>query len=167
MTEFTITSAKWESEIKLVFYDNGFLASAELPEVIDRKAMVFFATHFPTHLSVLDYIRENSHATITRIALDTSFEKFWEKYARKVGSKELARQYWDGEKKTITKRPITITDRENVMIMIDKYVRRYSGTRKEFQPLASTFLNQRMWEAELEIGKKEEFNLLHLFNQKK
>lgn len=110
MTEFTITSTKWESEIRLVFYDNGFLASAELPEVIDRKAMEFFATHFPTHVSVLDFIREN------------------------------------------------------IMITLDKYVRRYSGTKKEFQPLASTFLNQRMWEAELESGRKDEFSLLHLFN---
>lgn len=167
MTEFTITSTKWESEIRLVFYDNGFLASAELPEVIDRKAMEFFATHFPTHVSVLDFIRENSRATITRIALDTKFETFWERYAKKVGSKELARQYWDGEKKTITKRPVTLTDRENIMITLDKYVRRYSGTKKEFQPLASTFLNQRMWEAELESGRKDEFSLLHLFNQQK
>lgn len=167
MIEYTITSGKWESEIRLAFYDCGFLAKAEFPEVIDRKAMEFFATHFPSHISVLDYIRENSRATITRIALDTKFETFWEKYAKKFGSKELARQYWEGEKKTITKRPVTLTDRENIMGMIDKYARRFGGDKKEFQPLASTFLNQRMWEAELEAGRNSEFNLLHLFNQQK
>jgi hypothetical protein len=100
------------------------------------------------------------------LALDTTFEAFWEKYAKKFGSKELARQYWDGEKKTITKRPVTLTDRENIMSMVEKYARRFGGDKKEFQPLASTFLNQRVWESELENGRKNETSLMHLFTKK-
>ena len=161
MTRYTLTSDKWEGEIALSFYDNGYLAAAELPEVIDRKAAEFFATSFPMHESVLDYYRAHSKARITRLQEDTSFEAFWNRYGRKVGSKELARQYWDGEKKTINKRPVTQTDREDIMGLVARYARRYQGEKKDFQPLVTSFLHGRMWEAELETTpRKSEVDLV-------
>jgi hypothetical protein len=164
MKTFTLTSPKWEGDIKLTFYDNGFLQQAEFPEVVDRKSMEYFATHFPLHISVLQHYRENSRVVITQLKSDTSFDAFWELYNQKRGSKPVAEQYWEGVKRTVTKRPITETDREDIMRILRKYVARYRGEKKEFQPLATSFLNQRMWEAELETVKREnEVNLLHLF----
>jgi len=161
MTRYTLVSDKWEGEIALSFYDNGYLAAAELPEVIDRKAAEFFATSFPMHESVLDHYRAHSKVRITRLQEDTSFEAFWGKYGRKAGSKELARQYWEGEKKTLNKRPVTQTDREDVMGMVGRYVHRHQGAKKEFQPLATSFLHGRMWEAELEsTPRKSEVDLV-------
>lgn len=159
MPTYTMTSTKWEGEIKLSFFENGFIQSAEFPEVIDRKAVEFFASHFPVHESLMAWYKENSSATITLLDTDTSFDAFWDAYARKSGSKELARQYWDGEKKTINRRPITLTDRQEIMKMVKWYSRRYQGEKKEYQPLASSFLHGRMWESEIEGRRKSDVDL--------
>lgn len=166
MTRYTLVSDKWEGEISLSFYDNGYLATAELPEVIDRKAAEFFATSFPMHESVIEYYRAHSKVRITKLQADTSFDAFWNTYGKKVGSKELARQYWEGEKRTINKRPVTQTDREDIMGMAGRYARRHQGEKKEFQPLASSFLHGRLWEAELEnTPRKSEVNLVETCKQ--
>ena len=168
MTEYTLTSPKWEGEIRLKFHDNGFLAAAESPEVIDRKSAEFMAAHFPCHEAVLDWYQEHTGVKITRISIDTTFETFWELYGKKSGSKELARQYWDGDKNTITRRPVTLTDRQAIMGLAKRYASRYQGAKKEFQPLATSFLHQRIWEAELEnTTRRSEFNLLNLFTKPK
>ncbi|SDC53387.1 hypothetical protein [Williamwhitmania taraxaci] len=167
MTCYTLTSDKWEGDITLVFHDNGFLATAELPEVFDLKAAEFFAIHFPMHESVLKFYREHSRAKITLLQADTSFDGFWDTYGKKAGSKELARLYWDGDKKTINRRPITLTDREAIMGMVARYSRRYQGEKKEYQPLATSFLHGRMWEAELESNpRKQEVDLSVLWNKR-
>lgn len=167
MTEYTLTSPKWEGEIRLKYYDNGYLQSVDMPEVIDRKSAEYLAAHFPCHEVVLDWYRKETKVTITAIALDLSFDSFWETYNMKRGSKESARLYWDGEKKTINRRPVTLTDRQAIMSMVKRYTHRYQGSKKEFQPLATSFLHARMWEAELEnTPRKSEFNLLNLFPKK-
>ena len=164
MTEYTLTSPKWEGEIRLKYYDNGYLASAETPEVIDKKSAEFLASHFPYHELVIDWYREKTGVIITPIVANTSFESFWETYNQKHGSKEKTRQYWDGEKKTMNRRPVTLTDRQAIMSMVKRYTHRYQGEKKEFQPLATTFLHGRFWESELEnVPRKKEFNLLSLF----
>ncbi len=166
MTRYTLVSDKWEGEIALSFYDNGYLAAAELPEVIDRKVAIFLANNFPLHESILDHYRAHSKVRITKLKEDTSFDAFWNRYGRKVGSKELARQYWDGEKLTINKRPVTQTDREDIMGVAGRYAHRYQGAKKEFQPLATSFLHGRMWEAEMETTpRKSEVNLIETCKQ--
>ncbi len=40
------------------------------------------------------------------------------------------------------------------MRMLNRYVQKFYAERKEFQPLASTFLYQRRWESELETMRK-------------
>lgn len=164
MTEYTLTSPKWEGEIRLKYYENGYLASAETPEVIDKKSAEFLASHFPYHELIIDWYKVNTGVIITPIVANTSFESFWEAYNQKHGSKEKARQYWDGERLTLNKRPITLTDRQAIMSMVKKYTHRYQGEKKEWQPIATSFLNGRMWEAELEnVPRKKEFDLLSLF----
>ena len=37
MTEYTLTSSKWEGFISLKYHDSGFVSSAEYPEVMDRE----------------------------------------------------------------------------------------------------------------------------------
>ena len=168
MTEYTLTSPKWEGEIRLRFHDNGYLQSAEMPEVIDRKSAEFLASHFPCHEAVLGWLKEHTKATVTLIALDITFDAFWETYNQKRGSKENARLYWDGEKKTVNRRPITLTDRQAIMGMVKRYTHRYQGEKKEYQPLATSFLHGRMWESELEnTPRKGEFNLMSLFIEPK
>lgn len=166
MADFTMLSPKWEGEVKFSYYENGFIRSAEFPEVIDRKAAEFFSTHFPVHESQIEFFRTSNTVKITRIAADLTFEAFWDAYGRKAGSKEQARQYWDGEKRTLNKRPITETDRADIMGMVKMYSFRYQGAKKEFQPLATSFLHGRVWEAELENSpRKHEVNLLSLFTK--
>lgn len=168
MTEYTLTSPKWEGEIRLKFYDNGYLQSAEMPEVIDKKSAEYLASVFPCHEMVLDWFREHSKVTVTLIDMDTSFESFWDQYNKKRGSKDNAQLYWDGLKLTINRRPITLTDRQDIMRMIKRYVHRYQGEKKEFQPLATSFLHERQWVSELEnTPRKSEFNLLSLINNPK
>lgn len=167
MTEYTLTSPKWEGEIRLKFYDNGYLQCAEMPEVIDRKSAEFIAAHFPCHELVLDWYAKETKVTITQIALDVTFESFWEAYGKKRGSKDNAQLYWDGEKRTINRRPITLTDRQAIMRMVKKYTHRYQGDKKEFQPLATSFLHERQWVSEIENTRKGEFNLMSLFTNPK
>jgi len=167
MTDYTLTSAKWEGFIGLTYHETGFIAKATYPEVMDRDSLLWFSTHFPVHESMLDWIRNNSGAKVVKVDVPVTFDAFWEKYNNKRGSKELARMYWDGEKRTITKRPITLPDRQDVMKMLSSYVYRYQGAKKEFQPLASSFLNQRMWEGELEtVKRKPELDYSTLWNKK-
>lgn len=168
MPDYTLTSPKWEGDIKLSYFDNGFIRLAEYPEVIDRESIKYFATHFPVHESQLEWFRLYAKgAKVTMIEAIITFDAFWDTYGKKAGSKELARQYWDGEKKTINRRPVTLTDRQDIMRIVKRYCFRYQGNKKEFQPLATTFLHERMWEAELEsITRKNEVNLLNLFTNK-
>ncbi|NJM13996.1 MAG: hypothetical protein HC896_00180 [Bacteroidales bacterium] len=90
------------------------------------------------------------------MAVAVDFETFWNAYDKKTGSKAMAQQYWDGDKKTISRRPINDTDRVAIMGMAKRYVARYRGEKKEYQPLAQTFLHQRYWESELEATPKNE-----------
>lgn len=166
--EFTLSSSKWEGEIRLKFHENGYLASATLPEVMDREALVFIARTFPVHVSVLAYYRERTKARITAVALDTSFEAFWDKYAHKRGSKPLAQQYWEGDKRTITRRPIIEDDRQLIMKVLPRFLSRYPAEKKDFQPLASTYLHQRLWESEAEnLKKKDDVDLLKLIEERR
>jgi len=167
MGRYTLTSDKWEGDITLAFHDNGFLATAELPEVFDLKSAEYFAQHFPMHETALGFYRANSRVRITQLQADTSFDSFWDAYGKKAGSKELARLYWDGDKKTINRRPITLTDREAIIGLAARYSRRYQGDKKEYQPLATSFLNGRMWEAELEATpRKPEVDFASLWAKK-
>lgn len=165
--EFTLQSQKWEGEIRLKYHDNGFLASAEMPEVINVESAKHMATIFPLHVSILKWFKENTLVKITQIAADTSFEAFWQLYNRKEGSKIKAIQYWEGHKGTLNRRPITLTDREEIMRMLKRYVARYQGAKKQFQPLASTFLYERMWESEMESGGRNEIDLLKLIEERR
>jgi hypothetical protein len=52
--------------------------------------------------------------------------------------------------------------------MLKRYTYRYRGPKKEFQPLASSFLHSRMWEAELESKPRhQEVDLLKLIQEKR
>jgi hypothetical protein len=148
--KYALTSSKWEGEVVLEFHDNGQLKSAQLPEVFDAKSLMFFASNFPVHVNFIPFYKEYTGVKVTEILMDLNFEAFWNAFDKKTGPKPLAQQYWDGDKKTITKRPINDTDRMAIMTMVKRYAARYKGNKKEFQPLASTFLHQRYWESEME-----------------
>lgn len=150
MINYSITSVKWEGEIKLSYYPNGLLAKAELPDTLRVADAEYLATHFPVTDNLIDWYRKNSNAIIRLIENDTSFDAFWAKYNQKRGSKEVARMYWEGSKKTINKRPITSTDRHDIINILDIYLKRFPPSKKEFQPLATSFLHERYWEAESE-----------------
>lgn len=166
--EYTLTSSKWEGEIRLKYHENGYLAQATMPDVIDKEAALFIARTYPVHISVLRHYRDKTKAKITAVALDTTFEAFWDKYGKKIGSKELARQYWDGDKKTITRRPINEEDRQTIMRTLPRFLFRYPLHKKEWQPLATTYLNQRLWESEAEAGRNtKEVDLLKLIEERR
>jgi len=164
--EFTLQSDKWEGEIRLKYHANGFLESATMPEVIDVKAAQHLSGIFPVHISVLRWFRDNTLVRITEIDQDVSFEQFWQTYNRKEGSKIRAMQYWEGHKNTLNRRPVTLTDRRDIMSILKKYVSRFPGDKKQFQPLASTFLHERMWESELEKAKNS-IDLLKLIEERR
>lgn len=94
--EYTLTSPKWEGEIRLKYHENGFLESAKMPEVIDRKAAQHMATVFPIHVSVLQWFKSNTKVTITEVEEPTTFDAFWEAYNKKQGSRINAQLYWEG-----------------------------------------------------------------------
>lgn len=167
--EYTLISPKWEGEIRLKYHENGYLAEATMPEVMDVNAARHMATIFPLHISVLRWYSDNTTTVkITQIAADTSFDAFWVAYNQKRGSKIRAQQYWDGLKRTLNRRPITLTDREDIMRMVKRYEARYRRAKKEFQPLASTFLHERMWESEMEANnRKNEIDLLKLIEERR
>ena len=158
MRKFSITSQKWENEIILQYYDNGTIFSIEMPEVIDVNALMWWATHLPVTLDLLDYVKSKSNARFIEI-VEIDFIHFWNVYDKKEGSKDLAEQYWDGAKKTMNKRPISEDEKMQIMAILPKYTARFKGEKKQFQPLASTFLNQRAWVAELERADNSNKNL--------
>ena len=168
--EYTLTSPKWEGEIRLKYHDNGFLETAHMPEVIDANAARHMATIFPLHVSILEWFRKNALTVkITEMVADTSFDTFWEKYNNKRGSKVLCQQYWDGMKKTLNRRPITESDRQDILKSLPGFLFRYRGAQKEYQPLPQTYLHQRLFEAELENQKrsKNDINLLELIEKRR
>lgn len=166
--EYTLRSPKWEGDIRLKYHDNGFLAEATLPERMDLAAARHMAGMFPIHVSILRWFRENTMVKITAIEPELTFEDFWATYNQKRGSKIKAQQYWDGEKRTLNKRPITVSDRQDIMRMVKRYERRFKGDKKEFQPLASSFLHGRMWEAEMEsMPRGKEVDLLKLIEERR
>jgi hypothetical protein len=115
-----MTSNKWEGAIELEYYENGYLKSAKLPEVIDIKALFYLATHFPTEIELLNWLRENTSAKIEEYIGELTFDEFWDAYDKKTGSKELARQLWEGEKQTMNKRPIHHSDRMAIMRILKR-----------------------------------------------
>lgn len=166
--EYTMRSPRWEGDIRLKFHDNGFLAEATMPEQIDIAAARHMCGIFPVHVSILRWFREHTLVKITAIEPDLHFDDFWKAYNQKRGSKIRAQQYWDGDKRTLNKRPITVSDRQDIMKMIRRYESRFKGDKKEFQPLASSFLNGRMWEAEMEtLARRQEIDLLKLIEERR
>ncbi len=157
--KYIMSSSKWEGAIELEYHDNGYLAQARFPEVIDIQVIYWFATHMPTTVFMLDWFREHTGAKIEEYIGELTFDEFWNAYDKKTGSKEMARQLWEGSKKTINKRPINYTDRANIMRVIKRYIARYQCEKKEFQPLATTFLYQRRWESELEALQKRSYEV--------
>ena len=147
---YALTSPKWEGELRLEFHENGILKQVTVPEVFDSASLMYFANHFPVHIDFIEWLRKNTGAKIIEISQPISFDEFWQLYDKKTGSKELARQYWDGEKRTLNKRPVTETDRMAIMRITKRYALKYRGERKDFQPLASSFLHQRYFETEIE-----------------
>jgi len=152
---YALTSPKWEGEIRLEYFDNGILKQAQFTEVIDVKAAMFMATHFPLQINLLTWLQENTQVKVIEILATVSFTEFWEAYNKKLGSKELARQYWEGEKRTLNKRPVNDTDRMAIMRMVKRFESKYKGEKKDYQPLASSFLHQRYWESESENTPKK------------
>lgn len=67
-----------------------------------------------------------------------------------------------GGKRTLNKRPVTEADRQVIMRVVKRFAYRYQGSKKEYQPLATTFLNQRLWETEAENVRTAEFDLTTL-----
>lgn len=167
MTEYTLTSSKWEGFISLKYHDSGFVSSAEYPEVMDRESLLWFSSHFPVHETMLEWISRNSTAKVVKVEVPVTFEAFWSAYGNKRGSKPVAQMLWDGEKRTITKRPITLPDRQDIMKMVKAYSSRYQGEKKEWQPLATSFLNQRLWEGEMEtIRRRPEVDYSTIWQRK-
>lgn len=167
--QYIIESPKWEGEIRVCYHDNGSIASITFPDVIDRESLLWWATHCPVTHDFMDYLRTKTKARITLVPEKLDFDTFWNRYNKKTGSKALAQQYWDGEKRTITRRPVADADRINIMRILGRYVSRYAGAKKEYQPLASTFLHERMWEAEVEAEnqrRKSEVSLLDMYQQR-
>ena len=171
---YALTSPKWEGELRLEFHENGILKKAVVPEVFDAASLMYFAHHFPVHINIIDWLKTNTGAKITEITQPVEFDEFWQLYDKKTGSKELARQYWDGEKRTLNKRPITETDRMAIMRIAKRYALKYRGEKKEFQPLASSFLHQRYFETEIEStprknegASKAAVSLMDVWNQRK
>jgi hypothetical protein len=154
MRKFSVTSDRWEGEMTFEYYDNERLAQSRWPEVINFKALEWFVNHNPVAIRILEWVANNAPVKVTEIFEPIDFENFWELYDKKTGSKEMARQYWDGEKKTINKRPITEVDRQNIIKILKRYTAKYKGEQKTFQPLSTSFLHQRNWESELEAVEK-------------
>lgn len=153
--KYALTSPKWEGELRLEYWPNGQLKAAMLPEVFDAQSLMYLSQHFPVHTEFIEWYKKNTSAKITQIVQPVTFDDFWELYNKKTGTKELARQYWEGEKRTLNKRPITDTDRQAIMQILPRYVARYRGEKKDYQPLASSFLHQRHWEAEAENAPRQ------------
>jgi hypothetical protein len=148
--EYLITSTKWHGDIRAKYYSNGYLEYISIPEVFDADSMAWFSTHFPVHIEMLFWIANNTGAKVTEVTSDVDFITFWELYNKKIGSKEHARQYWEGEKRTINKRPISEGDRLCIMKIMPRFIARYKGEKKQYQPIATSFLHQRLWDAEAE-----------------
>ena len=151
---YALTSSKWEGEVRLEFHENGQLKSATLPEVFDAKSLMFFSSNFPVHVSFIPFYKEYTQARITEVATPIDFDDFWNAYDRKSGNKDKARDLWEGLKPTYNKRPINGADRQDIMSMLKRYTARYRGEKKDFQPIPTTFLNQRYWVSEMESAPK-------------
>lgn len=75
---------------------------------------------------------------------DRAFEEFWSKYPRKV-AKHPARQKWA---KLVISRAVY----EEILNAIERFKRTRQWQDIGFIPHASTFLNQRRWEDEIEAS---------------
>lgn len=153
--KYILTSSTWEGQLILEYYENGILKQVGFPENIDIKALGFFITHFPAHIDILTWYKQNTKIRIEEATVEASFEAFWTAYNKKNGSKEVARQYWEGEKKTVNRRPVNEADRISIMRILPRFVAKYPGEKKEYQPLATSFLHQRYWDSELEAAPRQ------------
>jgi len=156
MRTFSITSPKWEGEILLSYNELGNFDSAKFPEVISADVLVWLSGHFPMTTDILEWVRNNSKGKITEV-IKIEFIDFWNLYNKKEGSKKKAELLWDGIAKTCNKRPIITEDKLQIMQVLPRFVMKYKQNN-EFQPLATTFLNERRWEALVEAQNKDEKN---------
>jgi len=159
MKRFVISSAKLPGDIVLEYNIDGNLLRAEFPEDMTVEQVMFFHKTFPTHVAILDEMKVRFKLNVTEVR-DYSFEAFWEAYKHKVGSKDMVIQYWEGYKKSINKRPISELDREQIMSILPRYVKKYAS-KPDFQPMPQTFLHQRLWVAEYENTFKDVHNHPH------
>jgi hypothetical protein len=72
-----------------------------------------------------------------RKKVNIAFGVFWDSYGKKAGSKKKAKEYWH---------KLSDEDRQTVMAHLQQYV--YSFDDIQYQPYATTFLNQRYFDSE-------------------
>jgi len=149
MRKFCVTSSNLNGEIVISYNEKGQIINAAFTDDANISSLFWIAQHFPVEIEILEWLKTEKLAKVTEI-IEIEFDHFWNAYDKKEGSKALIMQYWYKEKKTINKRPISDEERMQIMTILPRYVQRFKGEQKKYQPLASTFLNERLWEAEYE-----------------
>jgi len=147
MKRFVISSAKLPGDIVLEYNIDGNLLRAEFPEDMSVDSCMFFFKNMPMHTEILMAMKERFKMNVTEVR-DYSFDAFWEAYKYKVGSKDICRSLWEGNTKTCNKRPVGELDREQIMAILPRYVKKLG--KSEFRKMPETFLRQRIWVAEYE-----------------
>ncbi len=121
----------------LVEYDElGLMTKFELSKGEFTEHQVrFFNGKFPRIKEDLEWFKTNTKAKIKEIAMDLSFQTFWDVYANKVGNKEKAIKTWDKLPDTEKVKALKWLPTYETQIAIQKVAKMYP----------ETFLNQKRW----------------------
>jgi len=137
MPKYLIEFTRFEASIIAEYDESGRIIKAEINYGgMDNNQIIFLWRHFPGSIDRAMTYKTVQGVSITEVAEDLSFERFWLEYDHKVGNKGRAEKLWKA-----LKDPDKIKALKNIQTYTQWLVQR-PGIEKKYP---ETYLNQTPW----------------------
>lgn len=137
MYTYSLTSKLFTGEILFKYDLSTDLVYFENKAQMSDEQKKYLLEHMPLTLTHLKKMALKDTITINEIPEDLTFERFYNKYNYKVGSKKRAESIWKG---------LSNTDKYLCLQAIDRYNSFLNKKKNMERAYPETFLNQRRWE---------------------
>jgi hypothetical protein len=138
MRQFVLKSSSG-NECVFGFNEGNLLVVFRADEEMANDALDWLHANMPYYRMALYTLAEKHGFEVTELAIDLSFEAFWEAYKYKVGNKSRVVKAWD---------KLSDADKVKVLDSLGKYKRWLQIHPTIEKAFPETYLNQRRFESE-------------------
>lgn len=138
MPKYIIEFTRFNANCIVEYDDTGRIVSFLLEYgIMTAEVKRFLIEYFPWDLTKIQTYMKAKNIKVTEVAMDLSFDAFWNRYNNKFGKKPRAQKFWE-----------LMTEEERIKAYnhIQKYEQfliQNPGINKKYP---ETYLSQRIWE---------------------